>query len=57
MADCPECEYCCAIGLCCSNPADQHAALVKIFLREGSTPAEADKHATAIVNAKQKADK
>jgi len=57
MADCPECEYCCAIGLCCP-PADQLSALVALFSRETGEPeAECRKYAEALVAAKQKAQK
>lgn len=56
--DCPECEYCCASGLCCP-PAAQLAMLEKIFMRDvaGCTPAEAHTYASAIVKAREKASK
>ncbi len=50
-ADCPECEYCCLIGLCCPAEAQQ-AALVAAFLAAGSTPEAAAMHAKVIVDAK-----
>ena len=57
MADCPECEYCCVIGLCCP-PADQLTALTALFVREtGGTDAECLKYAEALVAARKKAQK
>jgi hypothetical protein len=54
-ADCPECEICCAIGLCCP-PAAQRAALIKIFAREtGEAESECAKYADALVEATRKA--
>lgn len=55
MADCPECEYCCLIGLCCT-PAEQQDALVAFFVKAGAGNAEeAAKYAAALVAAKRKA--
>jgi hypothetical protein len=55
MADCPECEYCCIIGLCCP-PAAQLVRLTA-FLAEktGSDPEECEKYAHAIVEARKAA--
>lgn len=52
-ADCPECEYCCLIGLCCP-PAEQLNALVAAFVKAGSTPEAAQMHAQVIVDAKSR---
>lgn len=58
MADCPECEYCCAIGLCCPDGAAQKAALVKIMVAAtGGTPEQAAPYAQAIVDARSKSQK
>lgn len=55
-ADCPECEYCCLIGLCC--PAEQQqTALVDLFMAGGSTADVAAAHAAMIVAAKERATK
>ncbi len=55
--DCPECEYCCAIGLCCP-PAQQQATLVAMFTREtGCSEEEAHKYAAVIVKSKHDAQK
>lgn len=55
--DCPECEYCCAIGLCCP-PARQRAALAAMFVREtGCSETEAHTYADVIVAARAKAQK
>ena len=51
---CPECEYCCAVGLCC-DAARQREALVKLFAATGSSKAECEKHADALVAAREKA--
>ena len=53
--DCPECEICCAIGLCCP-PAAQRSALVAIFVRETGSPAEeCGNYADALIEATRKA--
>ncbi len=58
MADCPECELCCAIGLCCPSAEAQKAALVKIMVRHTGKPAhECGEYADAIVAATQNARK
>lgn len=55
MADCPECEYCCAIGLCCP-PEKQEAALVDIMTAAtGKSADECREYAKAIVAARMKA--
>jgi hypothetical protein len=55
MADCPECEICCAIGLCCP-PAQQRLALITIFQRETGSPVEeCAKYADAYIAAQGKA--
>ncbi len=54
--DCPECEYCCAIGLCCP-PQQQRAALVALFVAGGSTEADAARHADMLVAAKARMQK
>jgi hypothetical protein len=57
LADCPECEYCCAIGLCCP-PLQQTLALMAILVRDtGCSVAEAHKYALPIVTARVKANK
>jgi hypothetical protein len=57
MADCPECELCCAIGLCCP-PATQRKALISIFVREtGESEEECGKYADAFVKATKEARK
>jgi len=56
--DCPECEFCCAIGLCCPSESAQRDALVKIFVRETGEPAaECAKYANALVRATRAARK
>jgi hypothetical protein len=53
--DCPECEYCCAIGLCCP-PAAQLAKLSAMFVREtGCSLEEAHQYASVIVKARKAA--
>lgn len=53
--DCPECEYCCAIGLCCP-PGGQLDALVRILVNAtGQSRSECLPYAQAIVSAKIKA--
>lgn len=56
MTDCPECEYCCLIGLCCPTAA-QRAALVTLFLAGGSSQAAAERHADMVVEARLRAMK
>ncbi len=57
IGDCPECELCCAIGLCCAAEA-QKAALIKIMVRHTGKPAhECGEYADAIVAATQAARK
>jgi len=57
MADCPECEYCCLIGLCCP-PEEQLKALTAHFVNTiGCDDDEAQVYAQAIVDAKRKAMK
>ena len=54
MADCPECELCCALGICCP-PAAQRKALVTIFAREtGEKEAECERYADALIAATKK---
>jgi len=57
MADCPECEYCCAIGLCCPDSSAQLKAATDLFVNAGVSLAEAGKAAQALVDAKAKAQK
>lgn len=55
MAECPECEYCCAIGLCCP-PEAQLAKLTAMFMRDtGGSEKECQKYARVIVTAREKA--
>lgn len=55
--DCPECEYCCLIGLCCP-PEAQHAALVARFQKQLSvSQADAEVYAKVIVDARVRANK
>jgi len=57
MADCPECEYCCLIGLCCP-PEAQEAALTAFFVKAGvGTEEDAAKYAKAFVDLKRKGHK
>lgn len=56
LADCPECEYCCAIGLCCP-PLRQLLTLMAIMVRDtGCSIAEAHKYSLPIVVARVKAN-
>jgi len=54
-ADCPECEYCCAIGVCCP-PAAQLSALTTLFAKAtGESEADCAKYAQALVDARARA--
>lgn len=55
MPDCPECEICCAIGLCCP-PERQRAALITLFQQATGEPeTECAKYADALVAATERA--
>jgi hypothetical protein len=57
MANCPECEYCCAVGLCCSA-AQQLQKLTLMFVdATGGTMEECVKYAKVLVDARLKAQK
>ncbi len=57
LTDCPECEYCCAIGLCCP-PLQMLLTLMAIMVRDTHCPPrEAHKYALPIVAARIKAMK
>lgn len=57
LADCPECEYCCAIGLCCP-PASQFVQLVALMHKATGSPLEeCAQYAQAVVEARLKAQK
>lgn len=57
LADCPECEFCCAIGLCCP-PMQQLLTLMAIMVRDTlcSIP-EAHKYSLPIVASRIRAMK
>ncbi len=55
-ADCPECEYCCLIGLCCAAEV-QRAALIAAFVAAGSDESHAVTHADVLVAARLKAQR
>ncbi len=55
-ADCPECEYCCIIGLCCP-PEAQRVRLTELFQERmpGASATECAQYAQVIVDARMKA--
>ena len=53
-ADCPECEICCAVGLCCPPASEaQHRALTLAIIHEGkwTDPRLASSLASEIIEA------
>ena len=53
--DCPECEYCCAIGLCCP-PERQLLMLMAIMVRDtGCSIADAHQYSVPVVASRLKA--
>ena len=48
MADCPECELCCAIGVCCpSGSPEQAEAMRRLMARKHPGVSESDAAAMA----------
>lgn len=53
--DCPECEYCCAIGLCCPPQAQLAKLTAMMVAATGKDAAECVEYANVIVAARIKA--
>lgn len=54
MLECPECEACCALGICCVPASEEHrVALTNLIIKDGkwTDPVKARAVADSIVKA------